>query len=76
MADEYILKISRRDPSRPLAESLVVEFAVPVAAERALVESFGQFCELLKLLKTPEKVAAFIKENSVLARNDLLIKEK
>lgn len=71
---EYVFRILSRDPEHPLGETMLVEFGQSDA--RAFADAVGALTDMLRVLKTPEKVARFMRENAALARRDLLLKGK
>jgi hypothetical protein len=62
---DYVVTISTRDHEHPLADAMLIEAGADNAKE--FVEAFWQLAELLRIKKTPEKVAEFMKHNMFLA---------
>jgi hypothetical protein len=58
---EYVFSIHRRDPARPLAAELIVEFGCDEARGVGVVEAVSRFADMLRELKTPERVADAIR---------------
>jgi hypothetical protein len=75
---EYVLKIVERDKEHPLAETMLLEFGYSKDTPERFIEAFKQLTELLKVLKTPEKVAEFMRKNASLscAKNLTLMEGK
>lgn len=61
---EYVLTIATRDPEHPLRQAMLIECGF--SHSKALVDAFGQLAELLRMLKTPEKLAEFMRDNEAL----------
>ena len=59
---EYVFRIATRDPAHPLAETVLLEFGC--AKPGQLIEALDQLTNLLEVLGTPEKVAAFMVRNN------------
>lgn len=62
--DEYIFRVEKRTAEHPLTPKLLVEFGCNAADPKVVIEAIVAFGELLKLYKTPENVAAFLKHNA------------
>jgi hypothetical protein len=68
---EYLFRVSRRDPARPLAEELIVEFGCDAGRGVGIIEAVSIFADMLRELKTPERVADAIRreQDRQLSRN-------
>jgi hypothetical protein len=74
---EYILKISVRDRNRPLApDEMILEWGVPAANAKGFIDMLQAMTDALKDLKTPEKLAAFMRENAALTHAPIALKER
>lgn len=60
---KYVLRISTLESEHPLGDVMLFELGFDAARPLALVEGVGQLADLLRMLKTPEKVRDFMKEN-------------
>lgn len=68
---EYVFSICRRDPARPLATELIVEFGCNTERGVGIIEAVSRFADILRELKTPERVADAIRreQDKHLSRN-------
>lgn len=69
MTAEYILKIGKRR-TEPLTEPgmVLVEAGVDAEKPEALIAALENLLELLRLLKTPEKVAKYMHDHASAAK--------
>ncbi len=63
----YVLKIEKQDSEHPLINDLILEFGVDANNPKGFLEALIQMTELLKITKTPENLAEFMRKNSYLA---------
>ena len=75
MAGEYIFRIEKRTPERPLTPEVLVEFGCNAVNSDAIIEAVVAFGELLKIHKSPEKVVEFMKRNAGVQRAKLFVDE-
>jgi len=69
---EYVFTIAVRDPEHPLGQVPLIEFGVNTEASQKFTGAISNIVEMLKLLKTPEKVAEFMRDNASLAKGTIL----
>lgn len=74
MATEYIFTISSRDKEHTLDQNMILELGFPDEHPNKLIEGIQNIVDILKILKTPEKVAEFMMENAKLTKGRLLTK--
>ena len=72
---DYIFRIEKRTPDRPLNPEILVEFSCKEENPEAIVKAFIGFGELLKIYGTPEKVVEFMKRNAGVRRAELFVNE-
>lgn len=73
---EYVVTISIRDPFHPLVEVPILSTGHPVDNPLGLIAALESLVGMLKLKKTPEKVAAFIRDNASVAMANKMILTK
>ena len=75
MGSEYVFRIEKRDTEHPLTPRVLAEFGCNADDQKALVEAVVAFGELLKIYKTPEGVASWMKSNADFQRAKLFVDE-
>ena len=70
---EYVLRIVVRDPDRPLSERVLIEAGASTENPRRFTEALAGLVDMLRVLKTPEAVAEFMRENATAAKTPTLL---
>jgi len=70
---EYVFTIAARDPGCPLVEVPILRSGHDAANPAGLIVAMEAMVGLLKLRRTPEAVAKFIRDNAAVAMANNLI---
>lgn len=65
---EYVVRISVRDPAHPLLEKELLTCGHDTRSPARLIAAMESLTGMLRELKTPERVAEFIRANADLAK--------
>ena len=75
MTQEYVFTISTRDREHPLNQKMLIECGFHKDAPGMLIGGLQNVVDMLKILKTPEKVSAFMVENAQLSNKHNNLKQ-
>ena len=70
--DDYVFRIAKRPKGKVVAEEMLIEFGISHDNPDGLIVAIENLLGVLKELKTPEKVADFMRMKAVLADAKLL----
>lgn len=70
---EYVFTLTVRDPGCPLVETPLIRFGRDAANPAGLIAALEALVGLLKLQRTPEAAAKFMRDNATMALANNLI---
>lgn len=70
---EYVFTIAARDSGCPLVETMLIRSGHDASNPATLIAALEAMVGLLKLRRTPENVAKFIRDNAAVAMANNLI---